>query len=103
MFANSKIRMDFKQRKKDKHGKNAYCCNFAKIGASQGNLSFENSFSYSSTKTYVVGTQKNRLNETVLLSTQNIMFILLGKKMITILRSKILLNWTYAKSFVSLP
>ena len=25
-----------------------------------------------STKTYVVGTQKNRLNETVLLSTQNI-------------------------------
>ena len=24
------------------------------------------------TKTYVVGTQKNRLNETVLLSTQNI-------------------------------
>ena len=30
---------------------------------------FENSFSYFSTKTYVVGTQKNRLNETVLLST----------------------------------
>ena len=29
-------------------------------------------FSYCSTKTYVVGTQKNRLNETVLLSTQNI-------------------------------
>ena len=28
--------------------------------------------SYFSTKTYVVGTQKNRLNETVLLSTQNI-------------------------------
>ena len=27
-----------------------------------------NLFSYSSTKTYVVGTQKNRLNETVLLS-----------------------------------
>ena len=27
---------------------------------------------YFSTKTYVVGTQKNRLNETVLLSTQNI-------------------------------
>ena len=26
---------------------------------------------YFSTKTYVVGTQKNRLNETVLLSTQN--------------------------------
>ena len=28
--------------------------------------------SYFSTKTYVVGTQKNRLNETVLLSTENI-------------------------------
>ena len=28
-------------------------------------------FSYFSTKTYVVGTQKNRLNETILLSTQN--------------------------------
>ena len=32
---------------------------------------FENKFSYFLTKTYVVGTQKNRLNETVLLSTQN--------------------------------
>ena len=29
-------------------------------------------FSHFSTKTYVVGTQKNRLHETVLLSTQNI-------------------------------
>ena len=29
-------------------------------------------FSYFSTKTYVVGTQKNRLKETVLLSAQNI-------------------------------
>ena len=29
-------------------------------------------FSYFSTKPYVVGTQKDRLNETVLLSTQNI-------------------------------
>ena len=28
-------------------------------------------FLYFSSKTYVVGTQKNRLNETVLLSTQN--------------------------------
>ena len=28
--------------------------------------------SYFSTKTYVVGTQNNRLNETVILSTQNI-------------------------------
>ena len=31
----------------------------------------KNLFSYSSTKTHVVGTQKNRLIETVLLSTQN--------------------------------
>ena len=34
-------------------------------------LSYQASWSYFSTKTYVVGTQKNRLNETVLLSTQN--------------------------------
>ena len=34
-------------------------------------LPIENSFPYSSNKTYVVGAQKNRLNETVLLSTQN--------------------------------
>ena len=39
-------------------------------------------FPYYSTKTYVVGTQKNRLNETVLLSTQNIK--LMGKKIYTI-------------------
>ena len=32
---------------------------------------FQNFFSYFSTKTYVVGTQKISLNETVLLSTQN--------------------------------
>ena len=32
----------------------------------------ENLISYFSTKTYVVGTQKNRLNETVPLSTQDI-------------------------------
>ena len=37
----------------------------------QINVATENNFSYFSTKTYVVGTQKNRLNETVLLSTQN--------------------------------
>ena len=34
----------------------------------------ENQFSYFSTKTYVVGTQKNNLNETVLLSIQNLGF-----------------------------
>ena len=32
----------------------------------------KNYFSYFSTKTYVVGSQKKRLNERVLLSTQNI-------------------------------
>ena len=32
----------------------------------------ETLFSYFSTKTYAVGTQKNRLNETILLSTENI-------------------------------
>ena len=42
-------------------------------------------FSYFSTKTYVVGTQKNCHDETVLLSTQN-MFKLMGRKIITILR-----------------
>ena len=40
-----------------------------------------NYFRYFSSKTYVVDTQKNRLNETVLLSTQK----LIGKKIITIL------------------
>ena len=39
-------------------------------------------FSYFSTKTYVVGTQKNHLDEMVLLSTQNV-FKLMGKKIIT--------------------
>ena len=42
----------------------------------------ENKFSYFSTKTYVVGTQKNRLRESVLL----IMLKLMGKKIFTILR-----------------
>ena len=41
-----------------------------------------------------MGTQKNCLNETVLLNTQN-MFKLLGKTEIKILRTKILLNWSY--------
>ena len=38
--------------------------------------------SYFSTKTYVVGTQKNHLNEMVLLSTQNMLKIM-GKKIFT--------------------
>ena len=33
---------------------------------------YQNKNSYFSTKTYVVGTQKNRLNEMVLLNTQNL-------------------------------
>ena len=33
---------------------------------------YQKKFFYFSTKTYVVGTQKNRLNEMVLLITQNI-------------------------------
>ena len=40
-----------------------------------------------SKEAYVVGTQKNHLNETVLLSTQNIMLKLMGKKIFTILRA----------------
>ena len=43
-------------------------------------------FFYFSTETYVVGSQKNRLNETVLLSTQNNMLKVLGKKIFPILR-----------------
>ena len=46
-------------------------------------------FSYFSTKTYVVGTLKNRLDETVLMSTPKHpkhMFKLMGKKIITSLR-----------------
>ena len=43
--------------------------------------------SYFSTKTCVVGTQKNRLKETTLLNTQN-MLKLIGKNIFTILRSK---------------
>ena len=37
-----------------------------------------------------MGTQKNRLNETILLSTQNIMLQIMGKKILSILCSKIL-------------
>ena len=47
---------------------------------------------YFSTKMYVLGTQKNHLNETVLLSTQNTCFKLLSKKKNTILRSQVFLS-----------
>ena len=58
-------------------------------------------FSYFSTKTYVVGTQNNCLNETVLLSTQNICLDCWVRKyiIITILRSKLLLNCSYESSY----
>ena len=58
----------------------------------------ENYFSYFSTKkTYVVGTQKNRFNETVLLSTQNIYLDCWVRKQLFFLHSKILLNWSYGQ------
>ena len=52
----------------------------------------ENYFFYFSTKTYVVVTQKNRLDETVLLNTQKHRFRLMDKKIIAILRIELLLN-----------
>ena len=54
---------------------------------------------YFSTKTYVVGTQKNRLNETVLLSSQN-MFKQVDKKIATILGSQIVFILTCAPSIL---
>ena len=48
-------------------GQNAFFLN----SGLQIRVRFGKSFLYFSSKTYVVGTQKNRLNETVLLSTQN--------------------------------
>ena len=42
-------------------------------------------------QTYVVGTQKNRLDETILFSSQKHMLKLMGKKIFTILLSKMLL------------
>ena len=49
-------------------------------------VQLKNFFFYFSTKTYVVGTQKNRLNETVLLSTPRKMLKLMDNKIFTILR-----------------
>ena len=45
-----------------------------------------------------MGTEKNRLDEAVLLSTQN-MFKLMVKKIITFSCSKNMLIWTYEKYF----
>ena len=47
----------------------------------------ENDLSYLSIKTNVMGTQKNRLNETVLLSTLKYMLEVMGKNIMTILHS----------------
>ena len=49
-------------------------------------------FSYFSTKTYVIGTQKNRLNEAVLLST---------KSHVQIEELEIKIKQVYAKIFLS--
>ena len=50
-----------------------------------------NQLSYFSTKTYVVGAQKNRRNETVLLST-NYRFNLMIKKIFKKISSKVCLS-----------
>ena len=47
----------------------------------------QNQFSYFSIKAYIVGAQKNRLNETVLLNIQTYMFKLTDKKIIAVLLS----------------
>ena len=52
----------------------------------------KNSFSYFSSKPYVVGTQKNRRNETVLLSTQNICSNLWIRKYLQFYSKKICLS-----------
>ena len=59
----------------------------------------KNLFSYISARTYVVGTQKNRLNETVLLRTQKVVV----KKILTTFRRSLdksaLLNYS-SKTYV---
>ena len=59
-------------------------------------------FSYLSTKAHVVGTQKNRLDETVLSSTKNTSFKLMGNTIIRILRSFYRI-WTYGLYVCCLP
>ena len=49
------------------------------------NASQKNKFSYFSTKTYVVGTRKNRLNETVSFENPKHVLKIRGKKIFTIL------------------
>ena len=50
---------------------------------------------------HVMGTQKNRLNETVLLSTQNNVK-LMDKKIFTVLCPKILFTWTHVHILICL-
>ena len=58
------------------------------------------SCSYSSTKTYNVGTQKNRLDEYSFEHPKH-MFKLMDKKISAILRKLFLLNWPYALVLIS--
>ena len=55
---------------------------FLSNNPSSGDINSSNlsCFSYFSTKTYVLGSQKNRLNETVLFEHPNHMFKLMDKK-----------------------
>ena len=59
------------------------------------NSVIENYNFHFSTKTYVVGTQKNRLNETVLLSTQNTCFNWLVRKYLQFCARKVSLSETH--------
>ena len=70
----------------------AYCCELDSLGLwlRVRNIKI---FPYFSTKTYVVGALKYRLNETVLLCTQNMLKIM-GKKIFTILRRNFFLVQT---------
>ena len=66
------------------HDTNDLCSNYTP--QSRLMCVIENSFSYFSIKTYVVGTQKNRLEETVLFENPKHMFKLMIKEKITFLR-----------------
>ena len=56
-------------------------------------MHYQNLFSYFSTETYVVGSQKNRLNETVLLSTQNLCYNWSIRKYWQFYAQKFCLSW----------
>ena len=71
-----------------------FCCNTQQ--APRLECVLENYFLNFSSKTYVVGTQKNRLNEVGFLSTQN--SCLMGKKIIKIMRNKLSLSGSMLNS-----